>query len=475
MGVVLDHNDPPPWVDALLSFLRRLPGVDVRLLTLSDGRPVVSKRPPWLTDRIYSVSRAKFDPFGDITVARTQTATIESVDAIRAAGCGLLIWLAAYPDPGVALEGLAEHGIFTVRLGERNHLIPFWDEVANSRVTSIVTVFWHETSFSNGRAVRKLETSTVPGLFFTLNAAEPLVRAIRVLAVLRLEIPATAAGSSRKSSAVFHRMRWKLPPLADYPTSLDSARFRCLRKMARSARVRWENQRKDARWFVAMRPNSGACITDPNRPDLTGFKDVPLPSGTAGMADPFLWEAEGRNYLLFEELAAGSSRGRLGCAEVFENGSCSRDEDRRFSSPTTSPNSCVVPLRGDLFLLPETAEANRVDLYRFSRFPKELELVSSPIEGVALVDTTPVFIDEHWYFFTTTMEPFMETLLFSATRLEGPWSLHPRNPVSTSVRSCRSAGQLFWRDGRLFRPTQDCSARYGYAIAVNEVHQAHAA
>ena len=44
----------------------------------------------------------------------------------------------------------------------------------------------------------------------------------------------------------------------------------------------------------------------------------------------------------------------------------------------------------------------------------------------------------------------METLLFTATRLDGPWSLHPSNPVSTTVRSCRSAGQLFWRNGRLF-------------------------
>jgi hypothetical protein len=119
--------------------------------------------------------------------------------------------------------------------------------------------------------------------------------------------------------------------------------------------------------------------------------------------------------------------------------------------------------------MPETADANRVDIYRYSHFPWELELVSSPIEGIALVDTTPLRIDDHWYFFTTTVEPFMETLLFSATRLEGPWSLHPCNPVSTSVRNCRSAGQLFWRSGQLFRPTQDCSVRYGYAIAVNEV------
>ena len=37
------------------------------------------------------------------------------------------------------------------------------------------------------------------------------------------------------------------------------------------------------------------------------------------------------------------------------------------------------------------------------------------------------------------------------------------------MRNSRSAGNLFWRNGRLYRPTQDCSVRYGYAIQVNEV------
>lgn len=217
-----------------------------------------------------------------------------------------------------------------------------------------------------------------------------------------------------------------------------------------------------------MRPNSGESITDPAQLNLTGFNEIPLPPGVESMADPFLWEAGGRQYLLFEEVAAGQTRGRLGCVEVFENGSCSEmkiilDQPYHLSYP------CIVPCNGDMFLLPETSKANRVELYRFASFPWKVELVSWPIDGVALADTTPILVEGRWYFFTTTIEPFMETLLFSAARLDGPWSLHPSNPASTSVKNSRSAGQLFWRKGRLFRPTQDCSVRYGYAITVNEV------
>ena len=466
VGVVLGRTHPAPWMDALISFLKQLPGTDVRILTLT-GRPrAASKRPAWLTDRLYSASRARFDPFGDLTAGGTEFVAPESVEGLRAAGCGVLVWLAACKDPNVDVGGLATHGAFTVRLGERNRVIPFWDEVAHSRATSAVTVYWHESSLADGRAVRRAETSTSQGLFLTLNAEEPLVAAIRMLAGLCLELRQGGRECEERLRG-FADESMEEAAHADCPTSFEAGRF-VVRKLARSAQLRWKARGKEARWFVAMRRNSGGSITDPERLDLTGFREVPLPRGSGQMADPFLWEAEGRSYLLFEEVPAGSSRGRLGCMEAFEDGSCSEmkivlQRDYHLSYP------CVVPANGELFLLPETAEAGRVDLYRFSRFPWEVELVSSLAEGLALADTTPILLDGRWYFFTTTVQPFMETLLFWADRLDGAWNLHPGSPISGSVRNSRSAGNLFWRNGRLYRPTQDCSVRYGYAIQVNEI------
>src|SRR5882724_5782598 len=80
VGVVLDRTEPSPWVDALLSFLRQLPGIEVRPLALSGRRLAASKQLPWLTDRLYSISRARFDPFGDITGDGTESATLEALD-----------------------------------------------------------------------------------------------------------------------------------------------------------------------------------------------------------------------------------------------------------------------------------------------------------------------------------------------------------------------------------------------------------
>jgi hypothetical protein len=91
------------------------------------------------------------------------------------------------------------------------------------------------------------------------------------------------------------------------------------------------------------------------------------------------------------------------------------------------------------------------------------------MDGLSAVDTTPFFLGGRWYFFTTTTEPFMETLLFWADSLSGRWHLHPKSPISSSVKNSRSAGNLFYQNGRLLRPTQDCSVRYGYGITINEI------
>ena len=51
----------------------------------------------------------------------------------------------------------------------------------------------------------------------------------------------------------------------------------------------------------------------------------------------------------------------------------------------------------------------------------------------------------------------------------GEWTAHPNNPVKRDSRTARPAGPLFMQDGRLIRPTQDCSAAYGGAVVLCEV------
>jgi hypothetical protein len=59
--------------------------------------------------------------------------------------------------------------------------------------------------------------------------------------------------------------------------------------------------------------------------------------------------------------------------------------------------------------------------------------------------------------------------LFYATEVTGAWSSHPANPLSTDVRNSRCAGAVFRRNGKLFRPSQDCGRRYGFSLTLNEI------
>jgi hypothetical protein len=44
------------------------------------------------------------------------------------------------------------------------------------------------------------------------------------------------------------------------------------------------------------------------------------------------------------------------------------------------------------------------------------------------------------------------------------------NPVVTDVRIARPAGRIFIRDGKIYRPSQDCSGRYGNSFDINQIN-----
>jgi hypothetical protein len=457
VGIVCDPVNQTGWSQDLRASLARIPGVEIRTLHLDAAGPPL--RPSTVMERLhaYSCRSAGFDAFG---AAASLSAQPESMDAVRKSACDVLIWISRCKDRTLTLNGFAKQGILTIRFGEKDELIPFWDEVSHARDTSQTAIFWHDATFAEGRQVRLAETSTVQGLAYGLNSQEPVHAAIRLLAGLCCEIL-----QQRGTEHITNLPVQAIPAAADrFPPDLNASLF-VAGKLARSAQLRFAARGKKLIWITAIRPNPGTSI---DSGDLSGFREVPPPAGVDWIADPFVWEHEGRNYLLYEEMPTGTMRGQLGAVEVLDHG--------KFSDPNTILQKeyhlsypCVVAADGELFLMPETSEAKRIDLYRFKRFPWELELAATPLEGLPLVDTTPILVDGRWYFFTTTSRPFMETILFTSDRLDSGWTRHPVNPISCSVRNSRPAGHLLWSNGRLYRPTQDCSVRYGYAMQLNEV------
>ena len=122
-------------------------------------------------------------------------------------------------------------------------------------------------------------------------------------------------------------------------------------------------------------------------------------------------------------------------------------------------------------MIPETSDNGTVELYRCRRFP-DAWVLEKVLAHDRAVDTTVWIEDGRYWFFTTTIDPSARAAflwLFVADSLTGRWIRHPENPISTDVRNARGAGAIFRQNGKLYRPSQDCSGRYGRAFSLNEI------
>ncbi len=266
-----------------------------------------------------------------------------------------------------------------------------------------------------------------------------------------------------------NRARSAEPP-GGRPTNFQVARF-LLRNAARtvSRRIRYRN--KESHWFVAYRTDRSKFVCDSEELDLSGFRTIPAPEGHF-YADPFVIEWQSRNYLFVEDYLFAEGRGCISVIEIGPNGAMSEAE-RVLDLPYHLSYPFVFEHEGALYMIPETLGAKRIDLYRAADGPMRWELVKTLKEGVEAVDTTLWIENEVFYFFTNiagrgaTVND--DLYLFCADDLMGEWKPHPANPIVTDVRRSRGAGKLFRRKGKLIRPAQDCSVRYGYACQLNDV------
>ena len=129
---------------------------------------------------------------------------------------------------------------------------------------------------------------------------------------------------------------------------------------------------------------------------------------------------------------------------------------------------------GRILMIPETCHNRTIELYEAKSFPRSWSLRSILVTNIAALDATIYRREGRLWMFATVMlehdNSSSDTVsVFWADALEGPWHPHPMNPVKYDVIASRPAGMLIQLDGRLLRPTQDCSKGYGSALTWCEV------
>lgn len=226
--------------------------------------------------------------------------------------------------------------------------------------------------------------------------------------------------------------------------------------------------REGPSWFVAWRKvDRASCLSGL----MAGLKpdDYTRMANEPGRyyADPFLFEAEGRMHVFVEEFPYATGKGLISVATLTADGVSRPRPVLETASHSSYPH--VFAHEGNIWMIPESAQARSVDLYRAERFPDRWVHEARLLDGIEAGDATLCRREGLWWMFVATREwhgsSWDGLCVFFAERLKGPWLAHPDNPILIDSRSARPAGQFFLHQGELWRPAQDCSENYGTGLS----------
>lgn len=220
-------------------------------------------------------------------------------------------------------------------------------------------------------------------------------------------------------------------------------------------------------WTLGVKANSSS--RNYGSLNLRAFRWIQSPRGHF-YADPFVIEQEGKPWVFFEDLPYSTEKGIIVCAEINRDGTLSQtipvlDLPYHLSYP------CIFRDNEELYMVPESVADGTVQLYRCERFPDVWRPARILLRAPA-VDTTVWVENGFYWFFVTLQEPRgggLQLWLFYSRSLTGELVRHPRSPISTDIRFSRGAGAMFRENGKLIRPSQDCSGSYGRRIVFNEI------
>lgn len=200
---------------------------------------------------------------------------------------------------------------------------------------------------------------------------------------------------------------------------------------------------------------------------------TPRPPAGRFLADPFVWEHQGKTFCLVEDYSYRQRIGRISAFLIDEHGTT--DPRVVLAEPFHLSFPYLFDFDGTLYLCPESCAARQIRLYRAIEFPHKWEFAKVIMTDVSAGDTMIFQRDGLWWMLTnldrTGRSEFRSELyLFSASSpLTDSWIPHPGNPIKIDPAGGRNAGLL--RDGdRLYRAGQiQGFDRYGMGIRLFEI------
>jgi len=197
-------------------------------------------------------------------------------------------------------------------------------------------------------------------------------------------------------------------------------------------------------------------------------------SGGDFLADPFIVPDTGGRVLLCEWMRVRRGQGVIARVELGATGSIVDIQTIIDWPPFHLSYPHVFRHEGVLYCCPESCHSRSVRLYELSADARQAVKYEVILDNFAAVDPTLFHHDgRYWLMCTRATANQYNTHLhaFHSSSMKGPWIPHAQNPIVIDAASARPAGRVFREQGRLFRPAQDCSERYGGGLRLMEIER----
>lgn len=202
---------------------------------------------------------------------------------------------------------------------------------------------------------------------------------------------------------------------------------------------------------------------------------LPVPKGHF-WADPFLVEHGDDVFCLYEDFDYSTGLGQIGAGRLTKDGM--DDLGLVFAAPHHLSFPYLFKQGSDIFMIPETHQAKRLEVWRATDFPTKWTLHATAFDNAGLADTVLFEQDGTWWLLTGLCNDSFgdfcgELHLFRTSGPDLAWTEpHPLNPVVIGADTARGGGRVHKVGGRLFRISQDNSGGiYGWGFNVMEIQR----
>ncbi len=465
VGVILEAGDVPEWVLRILDDLRA--GGDAEVVEVARAPAAAPTVLPALLAWMQA-DHARVAETPDPLATRPLTYA-EGTGSGAASGVDLALDLVLDFGPGAGPLISSRLGTWSFRFGGGRLLkdsAALFAEVADGATCSDLVllaeapgapplVIARTTSHVNDRSLWRTRTPVA-------WKARALVR--RSLAALR------RLGAATFLAAVQARYDQTLPAAPAPVTAGAFAAFR-LRHLARRFLVPYFLVRDQ--WRIGIRRRAPNDPLWGSRAWARGFRFIEAPPERF-YADPFLFERDGRTFLFFEDWDWTAGKAIISVAELDADGKLGPVAPALETAYHLS-NPLVFAAEGEIFMIPETLAARRVEVYRAVEFPTRWELHCVPLDDLDIVDPCVLQDGGRWWLFAAVLDfggsGWDELHVFTADALCGPWQPLGDQPVLSDVRAARPGGRM-WREGSvLHRLAQNCAGGYGAGLGLYAVEQ----